>query len=226
MSLRRFLRKLRRRFRSPPRTARDLLSSYEEYLRLQRDEYLSHESEVERWAEGLRRFVGAAFADVPRTARVLDCACGDGVGLEALKTMGFQNPVGVELAPKKVERARQRGFRIEEADMHDLAILADGSFDAVLSSHTLEHAYDPGRVLAELRRLLVPFGTLHVVLPYPDRGDRNERAHAAKYELGTDREDGGEHATCFFLDRGFELVSRRTDDFREPELWLSLRKQR
>ncbi len=224
MSLRRFLRKLRRRFRRPPRTARDLVWSYDEYLRLQREEYLSHESEVERWAEGLRRFVGTAFASVPRTARVLDCACGDGVGLEALQKMGFQNPVGVELAREKAERARQLGFRIEEADMHDLAIFADGSFDAVLSSHTLEHAYDPGRVLAELRRLLAPGGMLQVVLPYPDRGDRNERAHAAKYELGTDREGGGEHVTGFFLDRGFELASRRTDDFREAELWLSLRK--
>jgi SAM-dependent methyltransferase len=201
------------------------LSSYEEYLHVQREEYLSHESEVERWAEGLRRFVGAAFADVPRTARVLDCACGDGVGLETLRTLGFRDPVGVELAREKAERARQLGFRVEEVDMHDLAIFAAGSFDAVLSSHTLEHACDPGRVLAELGRLLVPRGTLHVVLPHPDRGDRNERAHAAKYELGTDREDGGEHATRFFLDRGFELVSRRTDDFREPELWLSLRKQ-
>ena len=224
MGVRRLLHKLRLRFRRPPRTARDLIRDYSEYLRLQREVYRSHESEVESWAEGQRRFVELAFAEAPRQWRILDCACGDGVGLDALRAMGFSEPAGVELSEEKAERARARGFRVEVRDMHDLSVFADASFQAVLSSHTLEHAYDPSRALAELRRVLEPGGALKVVLPYPDRGPRNELAHTAKYELGLDREDGGESATRFFLARGFELESRRTDEFREPELWLFLRK--
>jgi SAM-dependent methyltransferase len=223
MSLRKLIARIRRAFRGTPRTARDLVLDYAEYLRLQRETYLSHESEVERWASGQRRFVETAFAPLSRAFRVLDCACGDGVALEALRAMGFQDLAGVEIAPEKASRARALGFRVEEADMHDLSAFAVGSFDAIISSHTLEHAYDPGRALAELRRLLVPGGRLFVVLPFPDTSERNDLAHVGKYDLGTHREDGGEAASRFFVERGFEVVSRRLDDFREPELWLFLR---
>ncbi|HVR76130.1 MAG TPA: class I SAM-dependent methyltransferase [Planctomycetota bacterium] len=224
MSLRRMLEKLALRIRRPPRSARDVVPDYAEYLRLQREEYLSHESEVERWAEGQRRFIKTAFDRVPRSARVLDCASGDGVGLDALRALGFPTLVGVDLSPAKVARARMRGFQVEEADMHDLSRFEDGSFDAVLSSHTLEHAYEPGRVVLELRRLLSAGGLLFVVLPYPDRGTRNDRAHAAKYEIGTHDDDGGARAARYLAERGFEVLERRLDTFREPELWLFLRK--
>ena len=226
MSLRKLTARIRRALRGKPRGARDLIPDYAEYLRLQRETYASHESEVERWARGQRRFVEEAFAPLSRTLRVLDCACGDGVGLEALGSMGFKDPVGVEIAPQKAARARALGFRVEEADMHDLSAFADGSFDAILSSHTLEHAYDPGRALEELRRLLVPGGRLFVVLPFPDTGERNELAHVGKHELGTDRDDGGEAASLFFATRGFNVVSRRLDDLREPEIWLFLCRHR
>jgi SAM-dependent methyltransferase len=224
MSLRRLLRKLKLKLRRPPERASDLVGDYGEYLRLQREEHSSHEADVDRWAEGLRRFVRIAFEDVDPGARVLDCACGDGVGLAALRELGFRGPVGVELSREKAARARSSGFRVEERDMHDLSVLDDESFDAVLSSHTLEHAFEPGRVLAELRRVLVTGGALLVVLPYPDPGARNELAHTAKYELGTHRDDGAAAVTRYFTERGFELVSLRFDAVREPEVWMFFKK--
>jgi len=227
MSLRRLARlvqKLRHRFRRPPRTASDLIRDYSEYLRLQRDVHRSHESEVERWAEGQRRFVRDALSELPRDARILDCACGDGVGLAAARDLGFLRLIGVDLAPAKAARARALGFQVEERDMHDLAVFTDGSFDAIVSSHTLEHAYAPARVLSELRRVLAARGLLFVVLPYPDTSPRNELAHPGKYELGTDRRDGGASVTRFFEERGFQTLSRRLDTWREPEIWLSLEK--
>ncbi|MBI4603059.1 MAG: class I SAM-dependent methyltransferase [Planctomycetes bacterium] len=224
MSLRRLLRKLRLLVRRRPRAARDVVRDYAEYLRAQREEFLSHEEDVERWAEGQRRFVREAFGGAPRSWRVLDLGCGDGVGLEELRALGFRGPVGVELAPEKAARARVRGFEVEERDMHDLSCFADRSFDAVLCSHALEHAYEPGRILGEVRRVLAPGGALCLVLPFPDPGARNERAHAAKYELGTDRDDGGEAASAYLAARGFEVTGRRRDSFREPELWLFARK--
>jgi SAM-dependent methyltransferase len=179
---------------------------------------------VPRWVEGQRRFVEQTFAAVPRAARVLDCGCGDGVGLAALRAMGFERLAGVELSPAKAGRARGLGFAVEERDMHDLSVFADGSFDAVLSSHSLEHAHDAARVLGEIRRVLAPAGTLHLVLPYPDPGARNERAHAAKYELGTHVADGGDSVARFIEARGFDVVLRHEDDFREPELWIVARR--
>ena len=224
MSLRRLLRKARLFFRREPKSARDVVPDYAEYLRLQREEYLSHESEVPRWVEGQRRFVEETFATLERSARVLDCGCGDGVGLEALRRMGFQGLAGVELSRPKADRARALGFPVEERDMHDLSVLEAGSFDAVLCSHALEHAHDAARVLREIRRVLSPSGMLHLVLPYPDPGPRNERAHAAKYELGTHVADGGEKVSRFIGNQGFEIVLRRQDGFREPELWIVARK--
>lgn len=223
MSLRRLLRKIRLRLRRAPRRASDVVRSYAEYLRLQREEYLSHEADVARWAEGLRRFVAEGFREISRSARVLDCACGDGVGLEALRAQGFADVLGVELSAEKAGRARALGFEVLECDLHDLSSLATASFDVVLSSHTLEHAYDPGRALVELRRVLKPGGTLLLVLPYPDPGARNELAHVGKYELGTHREDGGASVAAYIAGRGFEIVSLRQDAYREPELWITAR---
>jgi len=199
-----------------------VIHDYGEYLRLQREVYLAHESEVVRWRDGQVRYIKHAFAAEPGEARILDCACGDGVGLAALRDLGFSRLTGVELAPEKAARAAAQGFDVRVIDMHSLDGIATGTFDTIVSSHTLEHSYRPGEVLAEFRRVLVPGGRLHVVLPFPDPGPRNERGHPAKYELCTDRSDGGEAVTRFFTERGFGLLERRADEYREKEIWLSL----
>ena len=58
--------------------------------------------------------------------------------------------------------------------MHDLSCFTDRSFDIVYSSHTIEHAYHPRRVVKELTRVLRSDGELIVVLPYPDTGTEND----------------------------------------------------
>lgn len=54
------------------------------------------------------------------------------------------------------------------AEGADLSSLATGSYDFVLSSHMLEHTANPLRALAAWKRLLVPGGTLVLVLPHRD----------------------------------------------------------
>ena len=61
-------------------------------------------------------------------------------------------------------------------------------------------------------------------MPHRCAPSGTSRPTPLKYELGLYRKDGGESATRFFFALGFELESRRTDEFREPELWLFLRK--
>ncbi len=220
MSWRRLVRKLRLALRSPPRSARDVVSDYREYLRLQTETYRSFESDVPEWVAAQRRYFELAFSNTDRSARVLDCACGDGAGLRALTDLGFERVLGVELSAEKSRRSQGSGAPVVRGDMHDLSFLRDASFDAIVSSHTLEHAYEPKRVLVEFRRLLAPGGTLHIVLPYPDPGPRNELAHVGKYELGTDVEDGGSSVGRFIERVGFRVDSVTTDDRREPELWV------
>lgn len=222
MGLRRLVRSLRVALHGEPTSARDVVKSYGEYIRLQRETYLSHEGDVARWAEGQRRFVEAALGATPRGARVLDCACGDGIGLESLRRLGFADAMGFELSEEKASRARGAGYPVIVGDMHRLEGLESASFDAILSSHTLEHAYDPSAAVAELRRVLRPGGRLHVVLPFPDSSPRNERAHVGKYALGTHLDDEGRATRGFFGERGLRCLEARRDTYREPELWLTL----
>ena len=223
MSWRRFTRKLRRLVR-PPRSAHDVVPNYHDYLRLQRETFLSFESEVPRWKEGQRRFVDRTMDDRARHARVLDCAAGDGAGLRALRELGFSRIIGVELSREKARRARGDGFAVVVCAMHDLRCFPDATFDVVLSSHTIEHAYQPDIVVDELYRVLTPEGHLHIVLPYPDSSHRNELAHVGKFKLGTDQDDNGASVQRFFTGRGFSLLKSELDDAREPEIWLHLKK--
>jgi len=211
------------RLRPRPRSYRDVVSDYAQYESLQKGKYCSFESAMPNWEEGQRRYLDAMLVALDRKLRILDIACGDGVGLRHFKTLGFSEVVGVEFSREKAEIARRTGYRVEESDMHDLGIFSDGDFDVIYSSHTLEHAYQPRRVVRELRRLLRAGGRLFVVLPYPDPPNpANDEAHGGKYELGTDRTDGGKTVTRFFVEQGFAIKDVRFDQFREPEIWLSL----
>ena len=51
------------------------------------------------------------------------------------------------------------------ADATDLGVVATGTYDVVLSSHTLEHIANPLRALREWLRILRPGGTLCVIVP-------------------------------------------------------------
>jgi SAM-dependent methyltransferase len=54
------------------------------------------------------------------------------------------------------------------AEAADLSFAADGSYDFVLSSHTLEHCANPLKALGEWTRVLKAGGVLALVLPHRD----------------------------------------------------------
>jgi SAM-dependent methyltransferase/uncharacterized protein YbaR (Trm112 family) len=61
-------------------------------------------------------------------------------------------------------------------DGHDLPF-ADGSFDAVVCQAVLEHVMDPPRVVAEMRRVLVPEGLLYAEVPFM------QQVHEGAYDV-------------------------------------------
>lgn len=206
---------------SNARSYRDIVPTYGEYAALQKGRYQSFESENARWREGQRRFIEKNFSSAPKSAKILDIACGDGVGLHVFREMHFTDVTGVEFNPKKADRARLSGYPVQSVDMHDLSCFPDQAFDVVYSSHTIEHAYHPKRMIEELVRVLKESGELIVVLPYPDETTKNDLAHGAKYELGTNIDDGGRTVISVFESLGLRLKTLAFDKFREPEIWLT-----
>lgn len=200
------------------------VKSYQEYADLQKDFFCSYESEHDLWKKGQTRFINRYFKKLDRKAKILDIACGDGVGLQHFKKLGFTKVVGVEFNKKKAVRAKKYGFPVYEDDMHNLDRFKDKTFDAVYSSHTLEHAFDPEKATSEIYRILKKGGQFILVLPYPDNYDFALKAHVGKYKLGTHIHDEGEEVVKFFERFGFTLTEKTFDSYRQPEIWLILEK--
>lgn len=181
---------------------------------------LSHESENQIWSEGQRRYIKHINKFLAPESRVFDCACGDGIGIIELNKFGHF-AMGMDMSDEKLQRAGKFAYK---GDMHNINDFREDKWDAVLSSHTLEHAYDPGIVIDNFYKVLNDSGLLFIVLPFPDPGDWNNDIHVGKYILGTDGNDTN-RVVSFFTDRGFTLIESMTDNYREPELWLVFKKR-
>jgi len=84
--------------------------------------------------------------------RVLDLGCGRGIFLELLKDKGIGG-YGIDLDPKMVSQARERGFEAFEQDaLAHIESLPAKSIDGVYARHIAEHVL-PGDLVAMLRAL-------------------------------------------------------------------------
>ncbi len=127
----------------------------------------------EDWEASIRR-QGAVLGTIlerecgsRQTIKILDCACGIGTQALWLARMGFQ-VTACDLSPLAVERTRneaeKRGLSLRAfvADMLDLTVLPDGSFDAVICmDNSLPHLESDEQLLqaaTHIRRKLRPDG--------------------------------------------------------------------
>lgn len=190
------------------------------YLKTQLEaEYLEKDHDEAR--RGIIFHLNSTLSSASTHSTILDCACGDGTSLYHLRSMGFTAVTGVEINPRKAGLADGAGFPVLRLDMHDLSALPPGAFDYIVSSHTLEHAADPTRVLSEFWRLLRPSGTLHLVLPFPDPSPRpNDKVHCGKFTLCLNRKL--DDVLAYFSDNFWRVLSRSQHYHREPELHLAL----
>jgi SAM-dependent methyltransferase len=90
--------------------------------------------------------------------KLVDVGGGTGNYARALRDEGW-DPLVVDRSPAMLERAVAKGLPTLEGDAQRLP-LADASADAVMLVSMLHHVDDPGRALAEARRILRPGGRL------------------------------------------------------------------
>lgn len=114
-----------------------------------------------------------AVSELPREARVLDLACGDGCLLGRLAARGFSRLSGIDRSAHELAAARTRlpaATALHESTA-DALPFAGGAFDAVVC-HMALMLMDPVEpVVAAIARVLRPGGVLAAVINrhHPDR---------------------------------------------------------
>jgi SAM-dependent methyltransferase len=93
--------------------------------------------------------------------RVLDVACGTGIGTHYLIQAGARSCLGLDIDPGAAAyaKATYQDCAFAQCDGTSLC-LADASVDAVVSFETIEHVKDQTAFLLECRRVLTPGGVL------------------------------------------------------------------
>ena len=91
---------------------------------------------------------------IPKGASVLDLGCGAGTLLSRLKRRGHSRLVGVELDERAMVACVHRGLDVINADLNQgLPQFADGQFDVVVLSQTLQAVRDVEGVVADMMRV-------------------------------------------------------------------------
>ncbi len=91
---------------------------------------------------------------IPPDASVLDLGCGTGGLLARLRQRGHRRILGIEWDEQAILACVRRGLDVVQADLNQgLPAMADGQFDFVILSQTLQTVLDVPRVLRDMLRV-------------------------------------------------------------------------
>lgn len=99
---------------------------------------------------------------VPLAKTLLDLGCGAGSFLK--RASQRYQVMGIDANRKAVSICRRKGLKVRQADAQKTG-LKGGMFDIVRAKELLEHLQKPQRLLAEVKRLLIPGGLLVLHVP-------------------------------------------------------------
>lgn len=102
---------------------------------------------------------------LPKTAgfNLLDVGCGAGNMIHHLGEYGRVK--GIEIDPRPVKMARQRGYDVDQFDATQPLPFPDNCFDAVTALDVIEHNQDDLAILADSYRVLKPGGHMIITVP-------------------------------------------------------------
>ena len=138
------------------------------------------------WFAGRVRAIDALAAPyLGSSLRVLDVGCGAGNMMHHLARYGTVQ--GVEIDPRPLRLAQQRGYDARLADASAGIPFGDGQFDLVATLDVIEHVQDDLAALRECARVLAPQGHLLVTVPaFMFLWSQNDvlNAHVRRYTAG------------------------------------------
>lgn len=102
----------------------------------------------------------------PSGRAVLCVGCRNTLELDRFRASGFEDVVGIDVFSQRPD--------ILVMDMHEMSF-ADGSFDVVYASHSLEHSFDVHRVVREIGRVARDGAVVGVEVPVRAQGSAADR---------------------------------------------------
>ncbi len=135
--------------------------------------------------------------------------------LDRLDAMNYASTTLWDDAAGWDERLRPERTTVGEAA--DLSSLHEGSFDAVLASHVIEHLADPIGALLAWTRVLRPEGRLVLVAPHADGTFDHRRPITSLEHLLADCEAATPESDLTHLDEVLELHDQKRDLAGDPQ---------
>lgn len=128
-------------------------------------------------ANGIQRSDFAAIAEwVKPGSRVLDLGCGDGTLLNYLKQQRGIIGYGIEIDDARILACVRNGVNVIQGDLErGLSDFADGSFDYVILSQTLQAMKNSERIIKEMLRV-----GLEGIVTFPNFGYWKNRMQVAR----------------------------------------------
>jgi len=197
------------------------------------DRAAEYYDETRGYPSGVAARIGEALRDAAGatpSSRLLELGVGTGrVALPIVEAGAGYHYTGVDLSARMLDvlRAKLRDIpaaaervTLVEGDIMNLPF-ADGSFDAVLTTHVYHLVADRARVAAESARVLARPGVLlNGRDETPDGGGRQEVMAAwddILRALGWRRPDGGRHASTMRVAAEWRRLGATVDEIEGPE---------
>lgn len=169
-----------------------------------------------------RMAIDYLFKDISKGSYVLDVGCAMGLGVKYLNELGFIAD-GIDLDARKTARFDGHKYSLITADIARYDFSKQAPRDVIYCSHCLEHVYDADAVIEKMKKITTPEATFFFILPYPDLNP--SPAHWSTPIIGLNINNGAVTVENWFGDRGLIVRELNFDNFREPEIWLTLEKE-
>lgn len=121
--------------------------------------YRGNVTYISRVDPRLARIISLATDLCP--ASLLDLGCGRGFLLDRLADAGLTGLNGMDV----YDDAQSLRWSYTSGDVTRVLPFADAAFECVIAGEIIEHVPDPDHLLREIRRVLVPGGTLIISTP-------------------------------------------------------------